>query len=87
MKTTIKLKKSDLPKGFRVVDVRKCPECGCPIIFGLSDAGFNTICDGEPCCFAIINHLITKMREHGYLSEDATLIDVLQAETEIDLND
>ena len=87
MKTTIKLKKSDLPKGFRVVDVRQCPECGCPIIFGLSDEGFNTICDGEPCCFSMIQSLIEKLQEVGFLSDDKTMLDVIQAGTEIDLDE
>lgn len=87
MKTTIKLKKSDLPKGFRVVDVRQCPVCGCPIIFGLSDEGFNTICDGEMCCFTLIQHLIERMQNAGMLSQEQTMLDVIQAGTEIDLDE
>jgi len=87
MKTTIKLKKSDLPKGFRVVDVRQCPDCGCPIIFGLSDEGFNTICDGEPCCFSMIQSLIEKLQEVGFLSNDKTMLDVIQAGTEVDFDE
>lgn len=87
MRTTIKLKKSDLPNGFRVVDVRQCPECGCPIIFGLSDEGFNTICDGEHCCFTLIQHLIERMQNAGFLSQEQTMLDVIQAGTEIDLDE
>ena len=87
MKTTIKLKKSDLPKGFRVVDVRECAECGCPIIFGLSDEGFNTICDGGSCCFSMIQSLIERLQEVGFLSQDQTMLDVIQAGTEFDLNE
>ena len=79
MMVTIKLKKSDLPNGFKIIDVRQCPTCGAPIIFAMSDEGFNTITDGEPCCFALVQFIIRGMEEQGMV-DGQTTIDVIQAE-------
>ena len=76
----IKIPKKNLPKNFEIKFIELCPDCNQPIIFGESDTGFNTITNGDICCYSLVQKVIDSLQKEGWLESGPTTLDVLQAE-------